>query len=239
MAEGADRRGRPRDRQRDGHASSPGRDGRRGGRRRRSGAPQAALRTPRHRGRRPDAARHRRLADHRGPAGRGHHASRSSTSARAPPSTTRCTRSGSAATTTWPSRSACASWWPACRRRCGAPGGQPEDAGRPRIEAPGLVIDPDLHQAILDGEDAALTRTEFRLLYVLAVRAGPGAQPRPAAAAGVGDALPPPRPHRRRVRAQAARRSSTGDRQRTPTSRRTTASATGSSRSKEPGAHGS
>ncbi len=47
------------------------------------------------------------------------------------------------------------------------------DSSRPaRIEAPGLVIDPDLHQAILDGTDAALTRTEFRLLYVLASERG-------------------------------------------------------------------
>ncbi len=36
----------------------------------------------------------------------------------------------------------------------------------------GLVIDPDLHQAILDGADAGLTRTEFRLLYVLASEQG-------------------------------------------------------------------
>lgn len=41
-----------------------------------------------------------------------------------------------------------------------------------RIDAPGLVIDPDLHQALLDGEDAGLTRTEFRLLYVLAGERG-------------------------------------------------------------------
>jgi DNA-binding response OmpR family regulator len=41
-----------------------------------------------------------------------------------------------------------------------------------RIEVPGLVIDPDLHQALLDGSDAALTRTEFRLLYVLASERG-------------------------------------------------------------------
>ena len=33
-----------------------------------------------------------------------------------------------------------------------------------QVEVPGLVIDPDLHMAILDGEDAGLTRTEFRLL---------------------------------------------------------------------------
>ncbi|HYX86523.1 MAG TPA: response regulator transcription factor [Gaiellales bacterium] len=41
-----------------------------------------------------------------------------------------------------------------------------------RIEAPGLVIDPDRHQALLDGEDAGLTPTEFRLLYVLAAAQG-------------------------------------------------------------------
>jgi DNA-binding response OmpR family regulator len=37
-----------------------------------------------------------------------------------------------------------------------------------RIEVPGLVIDPNLHRATLDGKDAQLTRTEFRLLSVLA-----------------------------------------------------------------------
>ncbi len=41
-----------------------------------------------------------------------------------------------------------------------------------RVEAPGLVIDPDLHMALLDGEDAGLTRTEFRLLSVLAAERG-------------------------------------------------------------------
>ncbi len=41
-----------------------------------------------------------------------------------------------------------------------------------RVVVPGLVIDPDLHQAVLDGEDAGLTRTEFRLLSVLAAERG-------------------------------------------------------------------
>ena len=41
-----------------------------------------------------------------------------------------------------------------------------------RIEVPGLVIDPDLHQAFLDDHDAGLTRTEFRLLLVLASERG-------------------------------------------------------------------
>ena len=44
--------------------------------------------------------------------------------------------------------------------------------GRERVEVPGLVIDPDLHRAVLDGEDAELTRTEFRLLSVLASERG-------------------------------------------------------------------
>jgi DNA-binding response OmpR family regulator len=44
--------------------------------------------------------------------------------------------------------------------------------GGARIEVPGLVIDPDLHMALLDGEDAGLTRTEFRLLSVLAGEQG-------------------------------------------------------------------
>ena len=41
-----------------------------------------------------------------------------------------------------------------------------------RIEVEGLVIDPDLHAALMEGEDAGLTPTEFRLLYVLAAERG-------------------------------------------------------------------
>ncbi|MGZ4481724.1 MAG: response regulator transcription factor [Gaiellales bacterium] len=41
-----------------------------------------------------------------------------------------------------------------------------------RVEVPGLVIDPDLHAAFLDGRNAELTRTEFRLLSVLAAERG-------------------------------------------------------------------
>jgi DNA-binding response OmpR family regulator len=40
------------------------------------------------------------------------------------------------------------------------------------IEVPGLKIDPNLHQAFLNGHDAGLTRTEFRLLTVLASERG-------------------------------------------------------------------
>src|SRR5262249_28838079 len=49
-------------------------------------------------------------------------------------------------------------------RRAGmkpAPGGD-------TITVEGLIIDPNLHAATLDGEDVGLTPTEFRLLYVLA-----------------------------------------------------------------------
>src|SRR5207302_10327722 len=47
-------------------------------------------------------------------------------------------------------------------------GMSPASAGSERIEVEGLVIDPDLHAALLEGEDVGLTATEFRLLYVLA-----------------------------------------------------------------------
>jgi DNA-binding response OmpR family regulator len=57
----------------------------------------------------------------------------------------------------------------AALRRAGIAPLQPE-AGR--IEAPGLIIDPDRHQALLEGSDAGLTPTEFRLLYVLAAAEG-------------------------------------------------------------------
>ena len=48
----------------------------------------------------------------------------------------------------------------------------PSDRDSGKVEAPGLVVDADLHQALLDGEDAGLTRTEFRLLWVLAGERG-------------------------------------------------------------------
>lgn len=51
-------------------------------------------------------------------------------------------------------------------------GGGSDPVVRHRVEVPGLVIDPDLHRAILDGTDAELTRTEFRLLSVLASERG-------------------------------------------------------------------
>jgi DNA-binding response OmpR family regulator len=41
-----------------------------------------------------------------------------------------------------------------------------------RIEAPGLVIDPDLHAVLVDGVDAGLTPLEFRLLAALASERG-------------------------------------------------------------------
>jgi DNA-binding response OmpR family regulator len=46
------------------------------------------------------------------------------------------------------------------------------DGGRSRVEVPGLIVDPDLHRALIDGRDAELTRTEFRLLSVLASEQG-------------------------------------------------------------------
>jgi DNA-binding response OmpR family regulator len=48
----------------------------------------------------------------------------------------------------------------------------PIEATGARIEVPGLVIDPDRHQALLEGADAGLTPMEFRLLYVLAAAEG-------------------------------------------------------------------
>jgi DNA-binding response OmpR family regulator len=54
-------------------------------------------------------------------------------------------------------------------RRANVPRAAPVDE---RVEVPGLVIDPALHQAFLDGRDAELTRTEFRLLLVLASERG-------------------------------------------------------------------
>jgi DNA-binding response OmpR family regulator len=50
--------------------------------------------------------------------------------------------------------------------------GMSPSVGSERIEVEGLVIDPDLHAALLEGEDVGLTATEFRLLYVLASEHG-------------------------------------------------------------------
>jgi DNA-binding response OmpR family regulator len=41
-----------------------------------------------------------------------------------------------------------------------------------KVHVPGLVVDPDLHRALIDGSDAELTPTEFRLLSVLASERG-------------------------------------------------------------------
>ena len=51
-------------------------------------------------------------------------------------------------------------------------GMQPAAAGAETIAVAGLVIDPNLHAALLDGDDVGLTPTEFRLLYVLAAERG-------------------------------------------------------------------
>ena len=54
-------------------------------------------------------------------------------------------------------------------KRSGAPS---EPAGQSRIEIGGVVIDEDLHQLTVDGENVVLTATEFRLLKLLMERKG-------------------------------------------------------------------
>ena len=54
-------------------------------------------------------------------------------------------------------------------KRSGAPS---EPAGQSRIEIAGVVIDEDLHQLTVDGENVLLTATEFRLLKLLMERKG-------------------------------------------------------------------
>ena len=61
-----------------------------------------------------------------------------------------------------------------------------------RIEADGLVIDPDLHAAMLGGAGLRADADGVPAVVRAGVGAGESAQPRPAAAAGVGDAPPPP-----------------------------------------------
>ena len=75
--------------------------------------------------------------------------------------------------------------------------------GRKKVEVPGLLIDPDLHRAMLDGEDAELTRTEFRLLSALASERG-RVMTRDLLQQLCGDAPPAARPVGGRVRAQPA-----------------------------------
>ncbi len=48
----------------------------------------------------------------------------------------------------------------------------PELVKSARIEISGVVIDEDLHQLIVDGQDVVLTATEFRLLKLLMERKG-------------------------------------------------------------------
>jgi len=48
----------------------------------------------------------------------------------------------------------------------------PAAAGAATLTAGDLVIDPNLHAALLEGDDVGLTPTEFRLLYVLAGERG-------------------------------------------------------------------
>ena len=105
----------------------------------------------------------------------------------------------------------------------------PAAAGAETITAAGLVIDPNLHAALLDGEDAGLTPTEFRLLYVLAGERGRALsrdqlQQRVWGIRTVTATAPSTS-----ACASCATRS-TAARARTPTSRPTTASATGSMR---------
>ena len=73
------------------------------------------------------------------------------------------------------------------------------------VTVAGLVIDPDLHRATLNGKDAQLTRTEFRLLSVLGRWAWPRAQPGSPSTTGVGDTSSTTRQVGRRVHPQAAR----------------------------------
>ena len=54
-------------------------------------------------------------------------------------------------------------------KRSGAPS---EPAGQSRIDIAGVVIDEDLHQLTVDGENVVLTATEFRLLKLLMERKG-------------------------------------------------------------------
>jgi len=41
-----------------------------------------------------------------------------------------------------------------------------------RLEFSGLVIDPEAHEVLIDGKSAEFTRTEFRLLHLLASHSG-------------------------------------------------------------------
>ena len=171
-------------------------------RRRAEGAAPDPLREPGRDRARPDAARHRRLAGDRvGAGGRrrggGRRRQRAGVRARPRPRPAH----GRRRLPLQAVRDA----------RAGGPGRvcAAADVGRVpgtngAIEVPGLVIDSELRRVFVDGEDAGLTVLEFRLLHAMAVGAGAGAHPRPAAPAGVGDAAHEARPVGRRLRPQAA-----------------------------------
>ncbi len=74
-------------------------------------------------------------------------------------------------TTTWSSRSAPARSTPGSARCCaGRPAPSPGAADP--LEVGGLRLDPDAHEATLDGARLDLSRREFDLLHYLALHAG-------------------------------------------------------------------
>ena len=202
-ATGADRRGRPRHRQRHGHSPPRRGHGRRVGRQRRLRAAQAAVRASGRRGDRPDAARRGWLADHRGAALRGrdhphHHDQRPRIRARqgARAAHRRRRLPGKAL---WHARAggpgrggAAALRHGAVRSRLGQ--GRGAGPGRGRRPAPGAP------------RRRGCRSHAHRVSPPVGARGriGQGAHARPAPAAGVGHAVPVSRPHGRRVRAQAA-----------------------------------
>ena len=137
---------------------------------------------------------------------------------------------GSAATTTWPSRSACASWSRASRGRCAGPGRARRPLGRPDRGA-GAGDRPRPAPGHAGGRRRRPDPTEFRLLYVLASeRAGRSAATSSSSACGGRPTATATAPWT--CASASCAKSSTAGRRPTPTSRRTTASATGSSRSR-------
>ncbi len=95
--------------------------------------------------------------------------SRSSCSRPSRPRTTASAGSTSAPTTTSSSRSARASSWRACAPSCAAPASAASAAEQAlRFDDGRLCLDPERHQAVVEGRPVELTPSEFKLLLALA-----------------------------------------------------------------------
>ena len=114
---------------------------------------------------------------------------------------TRSSASRSAPTTTSPSRTGSASWWPACGP-CSAAGpprrAAPRRSSGEALEVGDVALDPERHEVVIRGEPVSAAAQGVRAARAPARQRRPGAAPRDADRPGVG--------HRLRRRHQDPRR---------------------------------